>query len=224
MVDAGRDVHLDSDVLVLVGRDRHHVAARGVRGVEAGHRDRYPVADRKRALLSLRDPDLRLGQRLRVGGVLHEVEQEPGHGEHPVVLIERLDVRHPQRHVLAADVESDAEGVRVEREPEVLELRGVDLEQLDIDHDLGLRLVGLLDDSLRDLDLLDAVHHHDRVQPFVRGDEPGRKQTAEDGQHVLHVRVREEEGLDDPVLVRLAVRGRVLQDHDRLFVEHLVEV
>ena len=58
------DLDPDADVPVLEGRQRHDVAADGLRGVEAGDRNRHPVADVEAGLLSFGDPQLRLREQL----------------------------------------------------------------------------------------------------------------------------------------------------------------
>ena len=79
----------------------------------------------------------------------------------------------------------------------------------------ALRLVVGLDDALRHLHLVGGVAQDDRVELLVGGDLPGVDQAAQDGHHVLDLGVREEEGLDDQVLVGAPVLRRVGGDDDR---------
>ena len=107
---------------------------------------------------------------------------------------------------------------------EIEELVRVDLEQLDVDDDLGLRLVVHLDEPLGDGHLVGRVADDDRVQLRDRAEAPEVEDRPHHRRDVLHVAVREEERPDDEVLVLLAVLLRVLRDEDRLLVDDLVEV
>ena len=111
-----------------------------------------------------------------------------------------------------------------ERDPEVEELLGAQLQQLDVEDDLGLRLVVHLDEPLGHGDLVGRVADDDRVELRDRRHPPQVEEAADHRRDVLHVAVREEERPDDLVLVLLAVLLRVLRDEDRLLVDDLVEV
>ncbi len=111
-----------------------------------------------------------------------------------------------------------------ERDAEVDELLGAELEELDVDDDLGLGLVVHLDEPLGHGDLVGGVADDDRVELRDRRHPPQVEEAADHRRDVLHVAVREEERPDDLVFVLLAVLLRVLRDEDRLLVDHLVEV
>ena len=100
----------------------------------------------------------------------------------------------------------------------------VDLEELDVHDDLGLRLVVHLDEPLGDGDLVGRVADDDRVELRDRAEAAQVEDRADHRRDVLHVAVRQEERADDEVLVLLAVLLRVLRDEDRLLVDDLVEV
>ena len=112
----------------------------------------------------------------------------------------------------------------ISEKPEVERLVGVDLEQLDVDDDLGDLLVVLFDDALGDGDLVRGVAQGDGVFRLVDRDARRLKERAQGVGDLGDVRVREEERPDDEVLVGLAVLRRVGGDQDRALVDDLVEV
>ena len=105
----------------------------------------------------------------------------------------------------------------------------IDLEDLDVEHDLGLGLVGLLNR------LLDDVHHGrrrahgDRVGGLVREDDrvdDAAAREPHEGREALrelgHVHVGDIKRPDDLLVVRQMLLGRVLEDEDRSVVDDLV--
>ena len=197
--------------------------------------DRHLVADQELRLLPLRDPQLRLGEQLRVRVVLDEVSDAEGivkpkelieiclswsqvNWPAPTVGAEVRDARSRARAIVALTAYG------VSWRPSWSELVRVDLEQLDVDDDLGELLVVLLDDPLGHGDLVGGVAQRDRVLRLVDRDARRLEQRAQGVGDLGDVPVGEEERPDDEVLVGLAVLRRVGGDQDRLLVDDLVEV
>ena len=224
------DVDVDADVLVGERGDRDADRAADRRsGVEGGRRDRNPVADANRRLLALGHAQLRLGDHLGVGVGLQEVHHHPGdRPEQPGAgLVQDAEV--VERHRRAAAVghldrlagpaagpeQVDAEG---------LQERAVDLQELDVDDQLRLRLVVRLDDLLRHLHAVGRVADGDRVEPVVLRQLARVQERPQQHLHVLDVGVAQIERLHDQVVVLLVLLLVVVGDQDGVLVPDLEEV
>ena len=97
------------------------------------------------------------------------------------------------------------------------------LHQLEVDHDLGLRLVEAADYLVDDGQLQGLGLHDDGVDALVREHAQLRIDGGENLAHVVGIGIRQVDGLDDLVLELLAVLGSGLEDHDGVLVDHLVE-
>ena len=112
---------------------------------------------------------------------------------------------------------------------ELLRAPAVDLEDLDVEHDFGPRVVVLLDDALDDRDDVGAGADGDRVVRLVGDDlrRHGERRDADDAVQDLRqlgrVRVGDEERADHLLLVQRALLRVVGDDHDGALVDHLVE-
>ena len=100
----------------------------------------------------------------------------------------------------------------------------IDLQQLDVDDDLGLCLVVGLDDLLGDAHLVGGIADGDGVERLEREDVARLDHRPHDVGDLLGVAVREIERADDEVFVIASCLRVVGDDDDGLLVERFVEM
>ena len=162
---ARRHLDDDADGPVVVGRHRHggDAARRGAAEHRGQHGD--VLAEVQRELGALRAPQLRLGDELGLRVALEELDLRGGHRQVEVggadALRDRVqvevgfavvvDVAARARAGRRGRREDGAHRVVAQVQAELLRAAAVHLEDLDVDHDLGARLVVGADDALDDV-------------------------------------------------------------------------
>ena len=125
--------------------------------------------------------------------------------------------------------EDDVDRVLRQIDAELLRASAVDLEDLDVEHDLRLGVVVLLDDALDDLDDVGAGANGDRVVRLVCDDLRGHGESrdtddaVQDLRDLGGVRMGDEERANDLLFVQRALLRVVRDDHDGALVDDLVE-
>ena len=100
-------------------------------------------------------------------------------------------------------------------QPVLLKARAVHLEELDVDHDFGPRLVDRADDARGGGDAIGRVLDGDRVGRRDAGDAPRVDDDAEEVDRFLEIRVAQVERPDDLFLVLTSLGGRIGRDGHR---------
>ena len=137
------------------------------------------------------------------------------------------EIAQRQRVSVDADDSVDADrriAGRSQLQTELAKARPIDLEKLDVDHDLRPCLVDRGDDLAGGRDPFRRVLDHDRVGRRDRRHAPGVDHDAEQVHRLLEIGIAEEEGAHDLLLVFLPLGRRVRNHRDRALGGDAVEV
>jgi hypothetical protein len=176
-----RDVDVHADVLIVERRDRLLRLTAGCDRREGRHRDRDALAEARLRLHAVHRPQLRIGQRTRVGVGFEQaiVERRQAH-EDDVALREIAQRAERDRAVRVGGdrgraVDPGRPGRRGRRDLQAVlgEFRAIHFQQLDVDDHLGPRLVDRRQTRPAGHDPLRRVLDRHRVGAGRRRDAPG---------------------------------------------------
>ena len=182
-----------------------------------GHRDRHLFAELRLRRDAFRRAELRVGEDARVVVVLEQAVVDARHAGHED--ISSGQVRQIlERQAFAVHVDGAGNPWRSGRrylQAKLAQARAVDLEQLDVDDDLGPGLVDRRNQARRSGDVLGRVLERDRVDRGHARDLPHVDDDAQQIDDFLHIGVAEIQGLDDRLFVLATLGRRVGNDGDR---------
>ncbi len=225
------DVELEADV-----EERHRGRDADV-GLRGGREYRQAVADVDARLLAVAHADARVGQGVAVAGLAAQVQRQRRVGDEAGQVAQRVDVDEARRELAAGDRRGDLrqpgrdDGRRAlalqpaqadlvgESQAQLEQPRAVDLEHLDLEHDLGLGDVDRVDQPLGQPHRLGAVLDDQRVEPLVDEHRGRAGQRAHHALDLARLGVGQEEGARDQLLVFAGLGRGVGVDQQRVGVE-----
>ncbi len=226
------ELHLDGDFVVEVNGRLHrqlqahvHVghalAGKAAHAARHGRRDhRQLVADDDIGLLLVAHADARIGQQVRVGIGLVDVDRAGDAGQQDAVRVQVAQLID-RRTIGKLGQRRDADTARP-LHAQVHQRAAFDLEDFHLQHHFRLGHVLGGDHAFGQADRFRVVAHDQQVELFIDHHVARFKNRLEGVGHHLGVGIGQVEGLDRHLLVFLLLGGRVRIDQHGVGVHHLL--